>query len=275
MTIDRNIPDTSSVGKDYKARYIAINGTNEPMQDVSVCHECAEVSWTNKVRADVLASGEATTSQTLSSRSLLPDLWDMCLTRGGNTYVKGDAKCNIPAPNADGLCVVYLNETTVQILTPRISRCSFFLTPRLIPFTETGVDEDGYIISNDHDRLKKTYGQGVNAEIKGSFVVVNATGGPITEVNIAHECDGKKESFPINGLLIDEVSARKEISSATWHFDYWDVSFKTSAGHVKSRKGKECGYAAEDSPQVCLFILYNESLSIVMPVSSPCIGNSY
>lgn len=265
--------DASSLNKDYTFRYIAINGTNEPMQDVSVAHECAEVSWTNKVHADVLAPGGATPVQTLSSRSMLPDLWGMCLTRGGNTYIKGDAKCNIPAPNANELCIVYLNETTAQILTPRINRCVFFLAPRLIPLAS--VDENGYVLDDGQDRPKKVYGQGVEADIAGSFVVVNATGGPITEVNIVHECDGKKMEFPIDDLSIDEVSARKHITSATWHFDYWDVSFKTADGQVRARYGKECGYAAEDSPQVCLFILYNENFSIVMPASSPCLSNHY
>ena len=94
-------------------------------------------------------------------------------------------------------------------------------------------------------------------------------------MHVKHECNGKEEKFDRDQMEKDEVSQLKEITAATWHNDYWTVSFRDAAGQVKARDGKQCNYEQDDAPQVCVIILYEDDFSIVTPATMDCYHNHY
>ena len=127
----------------------------------------------------------------------------------------------------------------------------------------------------ESDGQKKVYGEGVNELIHGSFVVVNTTNGPITDVMITHECDENKEIYSPARMEKDEVSLLTKLTGATWHEDLWSISFKDVTLQTKSLYNKRCDYERSDAPQTFIVILYNNNFSIVIPASAGYFFNHY
>jgi len=278
MTVDRNAPDTSSVRKDYEARYLVINGTNDPITRVICIHACYDISWTNEASAPALLPGEPSPVQTLRAAVLRQDLWHVSFIRNGSLYASmTTVRWDVPAGDANDLCVIAIFASRFYIIPPRKWNKAFSYDLPLWPQVS---HEEVETISPDEVRCetsgeKKVCSVGINEEIKGSFVVINATNGPVTDVVVIHECDGNKDVIDRSTILKDGVSPLTSLTSATLHEDLWSVSFKTSDGQTKSRQGKRCDYQKRDSLQVCLIILYSEDFSIVDPVSDGCFFNHY
>ena len=187
------------------------------------------------------------------------------------------SRWDVPVGNKGSLCVIALFASKFYVLPPQSWYKSFSYD---LPFWPKANHEEVSSHSPDDERCetsgqKKVYGVGVNEDIKGSFVVINATNGPITDVVVVHTCNGKDDSFSHSIMPKDAVSPIKSLNSATWHEDIWSVSFKTADGQTKSRQGKGCDYQRGDSPQVCLVILYPRDFSIVDPSSDGCFFNHY
>ena len=273
-------PDTlPAVGTDYGARYVVVNCTNEVISDVVCIHECAEISWTNKTAAPTLLPGEATPVQILRSRSLRVDTWCAALTRNGSMYVKGAVDCNVTPTDAGGLCVIGLQEETVRIIPPHSDSDSFSFRPifATTPEQKKYMAADGSVPAEEDPQAgqKKTAGVGVNEDYSGGFVVINATNGPITDVHITHTCNEMVTPFKRFRMENDEVAPLTKITAATLHNDYWTISFRDTAGQIKSRQNKKCNYELGDRLQACLIILYEDSFSVVPPVTSGCYNNHY
>ena len=268
-----------AVGKDYEARYLVINGTSDPITRVSCIHACYDISWTNEASAPALIPGESSPVQILRAVVLRQDLWNVSFIRNGSMYASmTTARWDVPVGNAGGLCVVSLFASQFYVLPSQSWYKAFSYD---LPFWPKATNpEEVSPHSPDDERCetsgqKKVYGVGVNEEIRGSFVVINATNGPITDVVVIHTCNGKDDTVNRPIMQEDEVSELKSLTSAAWSEDLWSVSFKTADGQTKSRQGKRCDYQKGDSPQVCLIILYPGDFSIADPVSDGCYYNHY
>jgi len=272
-------PDTlPAVGADYEARYLVINGTNAPLTRVSCIHACYDMPRTNEASAVALGSGESSFVQTLHGVVLRPDFWQVAFIRNGIMYVNITiAEGDVTRASTGCLCVVALFVDQFIVLPPR-SWPTFFgydLPHWPVANAEEVPSHSPHDVTCEASGQKKVYGVGVNDEIKGSFIVINATNGPITDVVVVHKCNDKEETVNRPVMQKDAVSPLTSMKSATWHEDLWSVSFKLADGQTRSRQEKRCDYERSDSPQVCLIILYSEDFSIVDPNSIGCYFNHY
>lgn len=278
MTANTNITNTPSVGEDYELRYLVINGTNDPITRVSCLHACYDISWTREATASALDPGEPSPIQTFRSVVLRQDLWHVSFRRESIYASMTTARCDVPPGNAGGLCIVALFASIFYVLPPKSEFRVFNYEIPLWPQTANSGGDDASTSDEVHCEVsgkKKVYGEGVNEDIKGNFVVINATNWPITDVEVIHKCNGKEDTVNRPVMQKDEVSPLTSLTSATWHDDLWSVSFRTADGQIKSRQGKRCDYQRRDSPQVCFIVLYPTNFSIVDPASDGCYFNHY
>ena len=279
-------PDTlPAVEADYEARYMVVNCTNEVISGVVCIHSCAEAAWTNKVSAQVLGPAEATSVQTMRTRAWWADVWCVASTRQEILYVRGGLGADVPRQGAGGLCIVTIGNHAFTIIPPAMEFLSrFSVKPPFFVFNARELPGNaGKTVESANEAFKNTGEtvekdkhsvEGVDEEYTGSFTVINATNGPITDVRIMHECNGAPHTLREALMEKDTVSLSTRMTSASGHRDYWSVSFRIN-GNTKSRDGKQCNYVAEDSPQTCLIILYEDSFSLIIPVSDPCLINHY
>ena len=272
-------PDTPpAVGIDYDARYLVINGTNDPLTRVSCIHASYDMPRTNEASAVALGSGESIAVQTLHGVVLRPDFWQVAFIRNGIMYVNITvAEGDVTRASEGCLCVVALFEDQFIVLPPRSWPTFFgYDLPRWPVANAVAIPSHSpHDVTCEASGQKKVYGAGVNDDIKGSFVIINATNGRINDVAVVHMCNGKADTFNLPIMQKDDISPIKGMNSATWHEDLWSVSFKLADGQTRSRQDKRCDYERSDSPQVCLIILYSDDFSIVDPVSDGCYFNHY
>lgn len=109
----------------------------------------------------------------------------------------------------------------------------------------------------------------------GNFVVLNNTGGQITNCIVSHVCSGQPTSTYGPGTLQEgQTSAPIGLSTQTSSKDRWSVSFLNSLGELYTGQ-ENCGFESEDNGGTVTINLGSEEFDIVMPKSSSCDNNSY
>jgi hypothetical protein len=110
----------------------------------------------------------------------------------------------------------------------------------------------------------------------GTFVVVNNTGGTITNCIVSHVCSGQPTTTFGPGTLTEGQTSNPPtaLSTQSSSKDRWSVSFLNSLGELMTGQ-ENCGFESEDQGGKVLINLGSEKFDIVMPKSSSCNNNSY
>lgn len=258
----------------YSGRYIVINGTGVPIQDAQCLHQCGPNLNTTMISVPSLANGEATEACTLTSEEGRNDYWTPIFKAGKVIFARPGKQCNVEEEDTGGLCLIALYNCVFSIIPPVSSYC-------LLNYYSAFIDRDCAALSGGEDQqpvhsdgIKKVPGEGVNEDYDGSFIVINATNGPITDVQVIHTCDGKSQPFGPDRMAIDAVSPLIRTTSARWSSDHWKVSFRNAAGQLKLRDGKRCDYTPPEAQYICMIILYANDFSIA-PIRDGCYHNYY
>ena len=261
-------PSGEVVSVNYDGRFVVFNCMPDDVSELTCLHQCEQKELTTRIEVPILAAQTASNVQILHSATWDLDIWLLMFRVAQQWYVRGTKFCNFEWDDANGLCIVTLikgpdNGHFFSIIPPVSSPC---LGNRYM-----AVLEDELPPPREKDKVP---GRGPEEEYTGSFVVVNATNSIINNVAIEHEYNAKKAGIKIPVMQKDDVSVAHPINSATWHNDYWSVSFNLGSER-KYRNSKQCNYVKSDFPSTCLIILYNDNFSVLTPGSDPCLHNYY
>lgn len=112
------------------------------------------------------------------------------------------------------------------------------------------------------------------ATYNGTFTVVNCTNATISNVTVVHTCGSFTNSATAASLAPGAATAAVALNGQSGSNDLWSITF-TMNGQTYSRSGKQCNYMPDDSPQGAVIALYLKNFSVLLPVTSSCLNNSY
>ncbi|XXX78915.1 hypothetical protein WMF30_09070 [Sorangium sp. So ce134] len=105
----------------YQGNYTVVNCTGVVIRNVVVAHSCG--GSTNKIVAESLVPGQATSPQVLHSQTGSSDSWDISFEMNGETISRSGKQCNYELDDSPEACVITLNAKSFSILTPETSPC--------------------------------------------------------------------------------------------------------------------------------------------------------
>ena len=112
-------------------------------------------------------------------------------------------------------------------------------------------------------------------------IIVNQTGGAITNVVFSHEWNGAAQAplFNQNTPFADGDSVDFQITVGDGGSDLWSVKFVDAAGKCWYRDGKQCDVSESDfdsgKPVYAMIKPGDVGFSIDLPVSDSCKDNHY
>ncbi|HEU4325170.1 MAG TPA: hypothetical protein VFS21_18660 [Roseiflexaceae bacterium] len=242
---------------------LVVNGTLGPITGVQVTHKLGDNSQSTPLTT--LNSLE-TYLFSIEIGSGHDDEWTVSFTTDNGTQVQGSAGCNIEEEDdqAAACVIVALYDTSIGFsIFPPVSRPLLHVSYDLS--TADAADPAGAeLLQNWSGPM--------------GCLVVNASGGPISDVQIAHMLGDTPQSPPV-GAMANYGTLLYTITSSADNTDKWSVSFVTADNVTVQQSDKECKIEAADyQANSCVIIaLYNAyvGFSIITPVSDPCLQNGY
>jgi hypothetical protein len=238
---------------------LIVNAIPGPITNLNVTHTLGDDSQSLPLTA---LDGFGTVLFPITVGSGHEDEWSVGFTTGGVTVEQTWQRCSIEEEDYQSascvLFVLYDVDYGFSIIPP-------VSLPRLHNSYEGVTDSSGAKQSLDWSGAVEC-------------LIVNGTGGPITNLQVVHTIGDTTESPPVTaqenyGTLL------YTISSSSTYIDEWSVSFTISSGVTLEQSGKQCNIEQEDyqATSCVIVMLANASVgfSIITPVSNPCLQNKY
>ncbi len=243
---------------------LVVNGTLGPITSLQVVHTLGDNSQSTPLTT-LNSLGTLLFPITIGSGD--NDEWTVSFTTAnGATQVQGSASCNIEEEDdqAAACVIILLNDTSIGFsIFPPVSR----------PLLHVSYDLSA---ADAADPAGAELLQNWSGPVQ--CLVVNATGGPISDVQIAHMLGDTPQSPPV-GAMAYCGTLLYTITSSADNTDKWSVSFVTADNVTVQQSDKECKIEAADYlANSCVIVaLYNAfvGFSIITPVSDPCLQNAY
>ncbi|HEU4328171.1 MAG TPA: hypothetical protein VFS21_33855 [Roseiflexaceae bacterium] len=247
---------------------LVVNATSGPITDLTIVHT-AKNELTNRPPPMTLQSFE-TSSFVATIVEGSSDEWSVSFKVNGTT-LSGSTRCDIEE--------VDLNSQTFVILALYDASVGFSVIPPVSSAClHTSYDGDTALAAT-HAEVGTPL-----SDWSGPVqcLIFNATGGPISDVQVAHSIGGTTQSPPVGslnngGTLLYTIESEGAGYGSNLS-DEWSVSFVTGSVTLQ-RSGKQCNIEQEDfQANSCVIVaLYNamNGFSIITPVSKPCLNNQY
>ncbi|WP_156469955.1 hypothetical protein [Leptospira alstonii] len=107
------------------------------------------------------------------------------------------------------------------------------------------------------------------SDYPGTYLIVNACNGPITNLVVAHTCGSYSGNLILADLAAGEVSQIVSFNSQTSEIDYWNIHFDCN-GTFYDLTNYQCNYETSDSGHLCVISLNESYVNVITPISSTC-----
>ncbi len=117
----------------YPGTYLIVNACNNAVTNLNVVHLCGGTYDGNLIIPD-LAVGEVSQIVSFNSQTSEIDYWNIHFDCNGIFYDLVNYQCNYETSDSGHLCVISLNESYVNVITPISSTCR-------VAYTNTSVSD--------------------------------------------------------------------------------------------------------------------------------------